>query len=61
MILPHRESGVGSRLLDISSLDERKIGLDLLERPARTDQVQQVLHCEAVPRMHGWPPIFRAR
>jgi hypothetical protein len=42
-MLPYRESGVGIRLLDISSLDEREIGLDLLERPACTDQVQQVL------------------
>jgi hypothetical protein len=39
MILTHRERGVRHRLLDVCSLDEREVLLDLLQRPARTDQV----------------------
>jgi hypothetical protein len=36
-------------LLDVSSLYEREVLLDLLQRPARADQVQQALHREPVP------------
>ena len=49
VILTHRQGGKGGRLLDIGSLDKREAGLDLLQRPARTHQAQQMLHREPVP------------
>jgi len=36
-------------MLDIGSLDKREVSLDLLQRPARTHQAQQMLHREPVP------------
>jgi hypothetical protein len=49
VVLAHREGRVGRRLLDISRLDEREVSLDLLQRPARSDEAQQVLDGETVP------------
>src|SRR6266581_3024691 len=49
MIFTHREGGIGDSLLDIRSLDERKILLDLLQSPARAHQAEQVLHRETMP------------
>src|ERR1700722_12700841 len=45
VILAHGEGRVGSRLLDISCLDEREVRLDLLQRPTRSYQAQQMLNC----------------
>jgi hypothetical protein len=53
VILTHRERGKGGRLLNVGSFDEREVGLDLLQRPARTHQAQQMLHRETVPVLAG--------
>src|ERR1700727_3743496 len=48
VVLAHGEGRVGSRLLDISCLDEREVRLDLLQRPTRSYQAQQMLNCKPV-------------
>jgi hypothetical protein len=47
-------------LLDISSLNEREILLDLFQRPARTNQAEQVLDRETVPTYAGLATTARA-
>jgi len=48
MIFTHRESSESNGLLNIRRLDKREVLLDLFQRPARTDQAEQVLYGEPV-------------
>ena len=46
MVFTHGEGRIRDGLLDVLRLDQGEIFLDLLQVPASTDQVPQVLHRE---------------
>jgi hypothetical protein len=49
MELAHWKRRIRDGLLNIRRLDERKVLLDLLQRPARADQAEHMFRSEPVP------------